>query len=402
MVENIGRIDMKSFRIFKRVICIIMIFSLCFATFVQSNINTIPTEAKSISELQASIKELQAKQKALDAKIKETRGNAAKEKENQAAIDSKIDVMQELIDTQNKKITELSADITNMEAKLVEQQAQITKGVEDFKLRLRAMYLSGNDSIASIMLGSSDFYDMLMKLELCKRVAKYDNDIITSLIDLKTQYEATKQSLENSKADEEATKAEYDTNMTELKALYNQSTALIQNLQKEEAAERAQSAEFKKKEEAMDKEVDRLIEEQRIRDSAFIGGTFTWPVPGFYYVSSGYGMRWGRLHKGIDIAGSGIYRKPIVAANSGTVIIAQNSYTPGYSYGRYVVIDHGGGYSTLYGHADSLNVSVGQQVNMGDVIGYVGTTGNSYGYHLHFEIRINGIAQNPMNYFSKG
>ena len=110
-------------------------------------------------------------------------------------------------------------------------------------------------------------------------------------------------------------------------------------------------------------------------------------------------MRWGRMHKGIDIAGSGIYGKPIVAANAGKVIVAFTNDSPGYSYGKYVMIDHGGQNVTLYGHCSKLNVSAGQYVNKGDTIAFVGSTGNSTGPHLHFEIRRNGSTVNPMNYF---
>ena len=102
------------------------------------------------------------------------------------------------------------------------------------------------------------------------------------------------------------------------------------------------------------------------------------------------------MHTGVDIAGSGIRGKAILAANSGKVLKA------GYNtaYGNYVVIDHGGGYSTLYGHADSLNVKVGQSVSRGDTIGYVGSTGYSTGPHLHFEIIQNGTYLNPLSFFN--
>ncbi len=123
-------------------------------------------------------------------------------------------------------------------------------------------------------------------------------------------------------------------------------------------------------------------------------GNFTWPVPGFTNISCGYSSG----HKAIDISGGGrtIYGTPIVAADSGKVVTA----TYHYSYGNYVMIDHGGGYSTLYAHASSLAVSVGQTVTKGQTIAYVGSTGNSTGPHLHFEVRVNGNRQNPFNWFS--
>ncbi|MCH5200681.1 MAG: M23 family metallopeptidase, partial [Oscillospiraceae bacterium] len=106
-------------------------------------------------------------------------------------------------------------------------------------------------------------------------------------------------------------------------------------------------------------------------------------------------------HSGVDLWSGSINGANIYASKSGTVITAKTDYIPGYSYGKYVVIDHGNGYSTLYGHCSAIYVTVGQQVNQGDVIAAVGTTGWSTGPHLHFEVRINGIAQNPFNYITR-
>lgn len=116
------------------------------------------------------------------------------------------------------------------------------------------------------------------------------------------------------------------------------------------------------------------------------------PVSGT--VTSRFGARWGRSHKGLDIGAP--KGTPIKAAASGTVTVAQYGYSGG--YGNYVMISHGNGIQTLYGHCNSLNVSADQSVSQGQVIAYVGNTGNSYGNHLHLEIRVNGVAQNPQNY----
>lgn len=116
------------------------------------------------------------------------------------------------------------------------------------------------------------------------------------------------------------------------------------------------------------------------------------PVSGT--VTSRFGSRWGRSHKGIDIGAP--KGTPIKAVASGTVTVAQYGYSGG--YGNYVMISHGNGVQTLYGHCNSLNVSVGEQVSQGQFIAFVGNTGNSFGNHLHLEIRVNGVAQNPQNY----
>ena len=125
-------------------------------------------------------------------------------------------------------------------------------------------------------------------------------------------------------------------------------------------------------------------------------GRFTWPLPGVSTISSYYGMRWGRLHSGIDISCSGVYGRTIVAADAGTVTTVKNSPS---GYGLHVIINHGNGYTTLYAHCSSVLVSAGQTVSKGQAIAKVGNSGRSTGPHLHFEIRVNGTAKNPMNWF---
>ena len=122
-----------------------------------------------------------------------------------------------------------------------------------------------------------------------------------------------------------------------------------------------------------------------------------WPVPHTHNITSYMEWRWGRMHNGIDIAGGGDYGQPFVAADGGTVIWSGDD---GGGYGNYVMIDHGNGYITVYGHASELACSTGDYVSQGQTIGYIGSTGNSTGPHLHFEIRLNGDYQDPLGYVS--
>ena len=108
---------------------------------------------------------------------------------------------------------------------------------------------------------------------------------------------------------------------------------------------------------------------------------FAWPLPYTHTLTSNFGTRWGRLHGGLDISDGGVYGQPIYASASGTVTFSGGDNS---GYGNYVIIDHGSGYTTLYGHCSSLVAVTGQYVNQGDLIGYVGSTGNSTGPHLHF------------------
>lgn len=131
--------------------------------------------------------------------------------------------------------------------------------------------------------------------------------------------------------------------------------------------------------------------------SSYGSGSFIWPLPYTHNLTSTFGTRWGRLHGGLDIAAGGVDGQPIIAADSGTVILAGNQ---GDGYGNYVIIDHGNGYKTLYGHMSSVAAYTGQQVAQGEVIGYVGSTGNSTGPHLHFEIRVNDVQTDPLAFVS--
>lgn len=128
-----------------------------------------------------------------------------------------------------------------------------------------------------------------------------------------------------------------------------------------------------------------------------VTGKFIWPLPSCKMVSSGYGYRNGRYHAGVDISGNGVYGKEILAADGGTVVEVNPSGWGG-GYGLYVIIDHGGGYRTVYAHCSSINVRVGQKVSQGQLIARAGNSGNSSGAHLHFEIRVNGQSVNPLPY----
>ena len=138
-------------------------------------------------------------------------------------------------------------------------------------------------------------------------------------------------------------------------------------------------------------------ETQPVSNNSSSSDGFIWPFPHTHNITSYMEWRWGRMHNGIDIAGGDDYGQPFYAAASGTVTWSGND---GGGYGNYVMIDHGNGYMTVYGHASALACSTGDYVNQGDVIGYVGDTGNATGPHLHFEIRLNGEYMNPLDYVS--
>lgn len=148
-----------------------------------------------------------------------------------------------------------------------------------------------------------------------------------------------------------------------------------------------------------------VVGAKKVNPNSYIGdgistGTFIWPLPSCKMISSGYGYRWGGFHRGIDISGNGVYGKSIIAADGGTVSEVNTSGW-GAGYGKYVIINHGNGYCTLYAHCSSVLVRAGQKVSQGQLIAKAGESGDADGAHLHFEIRIHGSSVNPLSYLRR-
>ena len=201
----------------------------------------------------------------------------------------------------------------------------------------------------------------------------------------------------------EADSASLETKLNEAVEVRNDQAQLAQHLSELRRAERLKLADLRAEIEETRREVDAIAEksaeiaaelgENPVPAAALSASAsgFAWPIAGA--ITSGYGTRWGRMHSGIDIDCS--TGAPIRASKAGTVVSA--SYD-GSGYGYYVVIDHGGGLATLYAHNVSLAVSSGQSVSQGEVVSACGSTGASTGDHLHFEVRVNGAPQDPLNY----
>ncbi len=430
---------MRAKVILKRLAAFLIALAICLTTFVCTDFNTVSADS-SQKELEDKLKDIGKQLEEVEDAIKETKNDISKEKEHQENIQKQIDSTEEYLRTLTDLIAEYNMQIEALESQIVirqnevaetealiaEQQAKIDENIEIYKRRLRAMYLSGNDSVASILMGATDFFDMLMKIELVTRVADYNNNLIEKLLTLKDEFEKTKLELEEKvnllqsditdietkRADVEVLSAEWDEKLEDLEDLYSESKAHIQDLKDKQEAYEEDKEYLEDQEEKLEEEIQKIIREAERKE--YLGdleeGTFLWPVSGFYYISSPYGSRWGTKHRGIDIAGSGIKNAKITAANSGEVIYVYNGCDHNYGkkkgkwcgcgggFGNYCIVDHGGGYTTVYGHAKEIVVKKGQKVTTGDLLGYVGTTGNSTGYHLHFEIRVDGDRLDPESF----
>ena len=243
------------------------------------------------------------------------------------------------------------------------------------------MYKNGSVGFLDVLMGSNSISEFVSNVEMIQRIYKNDIDVLNRLQKEQEELNALKVTL-SEKIDtlnaqkEEAKKAQAD-------------------LDSKKAIIEARADELKAQADALIAEIKRLQDEQR----QYAGGAFTWPCPSSHYITYGFGYRinpysgiW-KLHTGIDIAAA--QNSDIIAAASGKVLLAR--WYQG--YGNCVIVDHGSGIVTLYGHCESFCVSEGQEVSRGQLIARVGNTGNSTGFHLHFGVRINGEYVDPMGYF---
>ena len=359
----------------------------------QADIDALKSES---SDLSAEKKELQAK---LDA-LAEDKSTAM---ERKTLLDQQIAATTAQISNVEEQIQNYATLISQKQEELAQAQADEAAQYELFCDRVRAMEKRGEISYWSVLFRADSFTDLLSRLDMINEIMDADQRVIDQLKDLQVQIETAKTELETSKAEEEAAKAELESRKSELDTQRSEANALIQQLTENENETEAALDELEAEQDAIRAEIQRL-NEQLIAQQAASGqstesnpGGYVWPVDSRYITSTVGGRAspggiGSTNHKGTDIGRVG-YTSPVYASKAGTVIVSQYSS----SYGNYVAISHGSGNTTLYAHMSSRKVEVGQYVNQGDVIGITGSTGNSTGPHLHFEVTENGVRVNPLN-----
>lgn len=350
--------------------------------------------------------------------------NASKKEANSLtsqinSLDYKINVTQGDINQTIAEIDKALADIEKKKEELEIKSAEIVKQNEDLNARLRAMYKNGEIGYIEVLLGSESFTDLMTNIDMIARIYQQDEDFMDLL---QQQYDAiaeTKRELETLNAQLEAKQAQLEAQKAALQSDKSEAEALRADAQEDIAAQNALIDDLN----AAAEEITALIQAEQSKLNAstsssnssssssssssdsnasssntFVGGAFCLPAPSYTRISSYYGYRihpithTKKMHTGVDFAAA--TGTKCVAANSGTVI-----YSGWYSgYGNTVIIDHGGGISTLYAHNSALLVSKGQKVSKGQQIAKIGSTGNSTGPHCHFEVRVNGKHTNPMPY----
>ena len=357
-----------------------------------------------IDALKKEQQESQAKQEELKDQLAEAEAEQAAAQQKRQLLTEQLNAINAEIDNINAQISYYDGEIAQKEEERKEAEAREAEQYELFCQRVRMMEEQGTVSYWSILFDSSDFSDLLDRIADVDAVMAYDNEVMDQLIATREELERLQADLESARAEEqaakeqqEAKKAEQQAKVAEAQALVDQINADVaevnRQLDEESAAASEIQAEIAKKQ--------KQLEEERKQNNIVISSEtgYLWPLPGYYRLSSQFGYRIHPItgvahsHTGIDIPASG--GTPILAAKSGQVVTSAYHY----SYGNYVVIDHGNGNSTLYAHMSSRAVSEGQMVTQGQVIGYVGTTGSSTGNHLHFEVRDNYTRVDPESKF---
>lgn len=366
------------------------------------------------AETNKRIAQYQQENQKLQSEITELKKQQNQQSAVLSALQKKISNIQAIINEYNAEISRINSVIAENKQKIAEKEDEIEKDKLEYKKRIRAIYMSGWDSSLKILLDAETFSDFLQLQKLTEAVGAKDKKVMEALAaeiaELDEINEENNQLLENQVAIKNEVKKQQDelkSQESEAASIYNDISKEVKDTKNEINANAAEIAELQRHK----AEIEREVTQKGNASATFINPNtgFMWPVAGYYTISSPFGQRSSGFHSGMDIAGSGISGRPILAIADGVVYMANKSWTPsqgksGYaSYGNFCAVNHGtmtiGGssakYVAFYAHASSIIVSVGQSVKQGQVLGYVGTTGNSTGYHLHIGIQKNGSWVNP-------
>ena len=340
-----------------------------------------------LADLQRQAEEQQAKTNEASAKVE--------------SVSERLRQIQEELRVATAEYKEVKGQLDSVEDKISDNTELLQKTEADLKVknkklqqRVRDIYINGQISYVDVLFGAKDFADLMTRMDVLKRIIKHDYDLIMKVREEKATVENTRAQLEKDKAEAEVLVADAQAKKAKVEDKESEQQVLLdQAIYDRDTSERMYEEIM-----AASQEVANMIRRSHMSSAGYSGapagaGGMIWPISG--PITSEFGWRThpifgtARFHSGLDIGGD--YGMPIYAAASGTVIYA--GWISG--YGNAVIIDHGGGVTTLYGHNDSLNVSEGENVAQGQVIAMCGSTGNSTGPHCHFEVRENGEPVSP-------
>ena len=395
---NVRRWDSR--RIVVGVLAVVLALLMLLPIFSMIAGNASAVTQSEIDALKKEQQESQAKQQELKEQLADVEADQQAAQQKRELLTQQLNAINAEIKNIDAQIAYYDGEIAQKEEERKEAEAREQEQYELFCQRVRLMEEEGTVSYWSILFNAENFSDLLDRIADVDAVMDYDNAVMDQLIATRQELERLQAELESARAEEQAAKeqqeakrAEQQAKVAEPQKLLDQINANIEEVNRQLDEESAAAADIQAEIAKKQKQLEEQRKQQNIVISSETG--YLWPLPGYYRLSSQFGYRIHPItgvahsHTGIDIPASG--GTSILAAKSGQVVTSAYHY----SYGNYVVIDHGNGNSTLYAHMRSRAVSEGQMVTQGQVIGYVGTTGSSTGNHLHFEVRDNYTRVDP-------
>lgn len=400
-----------------RIFCLVLSLMLVFSSAFTAQAKT--SSQSKLDKINQNIKEAQKELDSLDDQVadKKAYSDALMKKidllqDKLDALESNRDDLQSEIDAVQKRIDETQAEINKAEKEIEKKEREFDGVYEEYCQRLRAMYISGNVSMLEVLLESGDISSILTRAEMVKSVSEQDSatldDLMTKMEEInkereelannKIQLGKDKDSLNSRKQELQKSIDEYNSSKAELNAEVEECNAALASLddKRSEVKETIDTNQEQKRQ--IEAEINNALSgsgSNKPGSGNYNPGTGQLAYPTSYrQISAGYpNYSNGSYHGGVDWpcpTGTAVH-----ASDSGVVVIAKKLT---YSYGQYILIDHGNGLSTLYAHNSSLVVGVGDKVSKGQIIAYSGESGNATGPHVHFEVRLNGTRVNPMSY----
>lgn len=374
------------------------------ASLAVTSLPHIEAEAKTLTELQNERAQLSKQTKEAQQKLKEAQ-------QKQANVEAEITAMDDVINAAQKELDSAQADLDDVTARLEASQKALEEAnikreqqFVTFSGRMRFFYENSRLSYLDILLQSEGFSDMLRRLQYIDDIMSYDQNLLTELTATQNEIKTRTEEIKVEKEQSEYLLGVAQEKMDSLDAIVAEKRRLVESYAQDEAKYNQLISSNEKASQEAQAMINKILAEQTPPTTSYVytGGQLNWPVPSraasSSSLSSGYVSRnrpigrGSEFHTGYDIPAS--YGSAVVAAEAGTVIYA--GWMSG--YGNTIMINHGNGLVTLYGHNSSLTVSKGDTVSRGQQVAKIGSTGNSTGNHCHFEVRVNGSHTNPEPY----
>lgn len=343
----------------------------------------------------ATLEQKQKEKEAIERQLGRQQGNLKQQRQDEAALKGELSRLDQRMQELQADLARINGEIAAAEREIARVEADLTAAEEELafkddllKRRLRAIYEQGYVSYLDVLLGANSFSDFLTRFNSLRIIASNDQRLVEEVRAERDRIEALKEELEERKNKLEGMRRRILDNQAEVSRIVSTRETVLKDLQDKVASNIKAIKDLEQESQRLENEIQALMRAGRDSGGGGIGGKLCYPIEPTTWISSGFGWRrdpftgatsW---HGGVDIA---TYGRPnyILAAEKGKVIMA--GWNGG--YGNCIIIDHGGGTATLYGHLSSYLVSVGQSVSRGQRIARAGTTGNSTGVHLHFEVR---------------